>query len=114
MTGMLDTTMTPKALKNFSKSVLDLSSLKEVKEISKSTSNLMSGGVLDQIKIKKTPAQTGSTSPAPGEGIDSKEKGKMTKKSKAKSESKTFLLKSSTESLIFLEVGAPTFSLPFA
>lgn len=81
MSDFLDTSMTPKALKNLSKSVMDLSTLKEMKEISKSTSNLMTGGVLDQITKKKKTEKKG------------------------KSESKTSLLKSSTESLSTIDVG---------
>jgi len=40
--GMLDTSLTPSALKKISKSVMDLSNMSEMQEISKSTSNLVS------------------------------------------------------------------------
>lgn len=70
VTDVLDSSLTPAALKKFSKSVVDLTSLSEMKELSKSTSNL----VAEKLGAKK-------------------------KKKKAKSESKTSLVGGSVESL---------------
>ena len=69
---VLDSSLTPSALKKLSKSVMDLSTMSEMKELSKSTSNLMTGGI---------------TMP------------KFKKKKHQKSESKTSLLRSSQDSL---------------
>ncbi len=50
---VLDTSLTPAALKKFSKSVMDLSSLSEMQDISKSTSNLMTGSVFTKSVFTK-------------------------------------------------------------
>jgi len=72
---VLDSSLTPSALKKLSKSVMDLSSMSEMKELSKSTSNLMTGGItMPKFKTKK----------------------------KQKSESKSSLLRSSNDSLATL------------
>ena len=69
---VLDSSLTPSALKKLSKSVMDLSTMSEMKELSKSTSNLMTGGItMPKFKAKK----------------------------KAKSDSKASLLRSSNDSL---------------
>ena len=73
---VLDSSLTPSALKKLSKSVMDLSTMSEMKELSKSTSNLMTGGI---------------TMP-------------KFKKKKIKSESKSSLLRSSTDSLATINV----------
>ncbi len=73
---VLDTSLTPDALKKISRSVMDISSLSEMREISKSTSNLMTGGITGIAKL-----------------------GKMQKKKKEKSISKTTLISESYESL---------------
>ena len=49
---VLDSSLTPSALKKMSKSVMDLSTMSEMKELSKSTSNLMTGGI-SMPKFKK-------------------------------------------------------------
>ena len=70
---VLDTSLTPAALKKLSKSVMDLSTINEVTEISRTTTQLMTGSMLD----------------------------KMIKKRKhLKSESKSSLLRSSADSLM--------------
>jgi hypothetical protein len=50
---MLDTSLTPSALKKISKSVMDLSNMSEMQEISKSTSNLMTGSLFSKSVYKK-------------------------------------------------------------
>ena len=75
---VLDSSLTPSALKKLSRSVMDLSTMSEMKELSKSTSNLMTGGIT-MPKFKKI--------------------GK-----KLKSESKSSLLRSSADSLSTIDV----------
>ncbi len=72
---VLDSSLTPSALKKLSKSVMDLSTMSEMKELSKSTSNLMTGG-LSMPKFKRK---------------------------KPKSESKSSLLRSSADSLSMID-----------
>ena len=50
---MLDTSLTPSALKKISKSVMDLSNMSEMQEISKSTSNLMTGTFFTKSVFRK-------------------------------------------------------------
>ncbi len=50
---MLDTSLTPSALKKISKSVMDLSNMSEMQEISKSTSNLMTGSLFSKSVYKR-------------------------------------------------------------
>lgn len=72
---VLDSSLTPAALKKISKSVMDISTLSEVSEISKSTTSLFAGG-------------PGAGTSLAG-GVFSKLKGK-----KSKTESKTSLVSS--------------------
>ena len=51
---VIDTSLTPATIKKISRSVMDLSALPEMKDISKSTSNLMTGNVLTKMKTKKS------------------------------------------------------------
>lgn len=75
---VLDSSLTPSALKKLSKSVMDISTMSEMKELSKSTSNLMTG--------------TGLSMP------------KFVKRKKLKSESKSSLLRKSADSLSTIDV----------
>jgi hypothetical protein len=77
---MLDTSLTPSALKKISKSVMDLSNMTEMQEISKSTSNLMTGSLFTKSIFRKRI------------------------KTMAAATSKTSLLRSSVESLATIEV----------
>ena len=77
---MLDTSLTPSALKKISKSVMDLSNMSEMQEISKSTSNLMTGTFFTKSVFRKRI------------------------KTIAGATSKTCLLRSSVESLSTIEV----------
>ena len=88
--GMLDTSLTPSALKKLSKSVMDLSSMSEMQEISKSTSNLMTGSIFTKSVFKKR------------------------FKSVAAATSKTSLLRSSADSLSTIEVRRPRLIVFFA
>ncbi|TRY61213.1 hypothetical protein TCAL_10928 [Tigriopus californicus] len=54
----IDTSMTPAAIKKLSRSVMDLSSMSEVKGISKSTSNLMTGGMFLKKSKPKSESKT--------------------------------------------------------
>lgn len=81
---VLDSSLTPSALKKLSKSVMDLSTMSEMKELSKSTSNLMTGGItLPKFKMKK----------------------------RLKSESKTSLVRGSDESLATIDVNRAFYDL---
>ena len=73
---MFDTSLTPAALKKISKSVMDLSNLSEMQNISKSTSNLMTGSMFTKSAFTK----------------------------KFKTVSKTSLLRSSMETLSSIDV----------
>ena len=80
MPELLDTSLTPATIKKLSKSVLDLpSSLGDMKELSKSTSQLSTAGMKEKFKLKKL------------------------KKKGGKSESKTSLIGSETTSTADLE-----------
>ena len=59
---VLDSSLTPSALKKLSKSVMDLSTMSEMKELSKSTSNLMTGGItMPKFKKKKPKSESKSS-----------------------------------------------------
>ena len=77
---MLDTSLTPSALKKISKSVMDLSNMSEMQDISKSTSNLMTGTFFTKTVFRKR------------------------LKTVASATSKTSLLRSSVDSLSTIEV----------
>lgn len=55
---VMDTSLTPAAIKKLSRSVMDLSSMSEVKGISKSTSNLMTGGMFLKKSKPKSESKT--------------------------------------------------------